>query len=273
MGEVKISVCIPVYNGAEFIKVAIDSVLSQTLGDFEIIVVDNQSTDNTLELVKQYSDSRIKIFQNPTNIGMIPNWNKTLEYATGKYIKILPADDLLFPNCLKMQAEVLDADVDKKISLVCSSRHIINDQGKTLFKRGFSGKRMQLSGTEAINKVIRSGGNIIGEGGAVMFRREILAKTGPFNSNIFYVLDLDQWFKILRHGQLVVLPDFLSAFRVSSGSASVQIANKQKDDYFNFIDLVYKTKEYGLTAYSYKLGKVKTFILTEIKKLIYRFVV
>jgi glycosyltransferase involved in cell wall biosynthesis len=273
MSNVKISVCIPVYNGAEFINAAIDSVLNQSFKDFEVVVVDNKSTDNTLDLVKKYTDARIKIFQNESNIGMIPNWNKALEYATGEYIKILPADDLLYVDCLELQTNILNQDLDKKISLVCASRHIINDAGKVLFKRGFSNKEGQLSGSEAVNKVIRSGGNIIGEGGAVMFRREILKKTGEFNSNIFYVLDLDQWFKMLLHGNLYVLPNIVAAFRVSANSASVKIANKQKVDYFNFIDLIYNSKEYKLTWYSYKLGKLKTFISTEIKKLIYRFVV
>jgi len=269
----KISVCIPVYNGAEFIKIAIDSVLNQSEKDFELIIVDNQSTDNTVSLIKSYQDSRIKLYVNDTNIGMIPNWNKALTYATGNYIKILPADDLMYPNCLALQSSVLENDTQKKISLVCSSRHIINDAGKVLFTRKFSSKELQLNTAQAVNRVIRAGGNIVGEGGAVMFRREVLEKTGPFNSDIFYVLDLDQWFKILLHGHLYVLPEILSAFRVSSTSASVLIANKQKEDYFAFIKKIYHSKEYQLTWFSYQVGLIKTYIFTQIKKLIYKFVV
>lgn len=269
----KISVCIPVYNGAEFIQAAIDSVLKQTEQDFEIILVDNQSTDNTVALIKAYTDPRIKLFINDSNIGMIPNWNKTLTYATGTYIKILPADDLLYPQCLALQSAVLEKDPDKKISLVCSSRHIINDSGKVLFTRKFASKAQTLSKVQAFNKVISAGGNIVGEGGAVLFRREILEKTGPFNSDIFYLLDLDQWFKILLHGHLYVLPDILSAFRVSSTSSSVLVANKQKDDYFAFIRKIYHAKEYQLSWFSYEVGLIKTYIFTQIKKLIYKFVV
>lgn len=269
----KISVCIPVYNGAEFINIAIDSVLAQSERDFELIVVDNQSTDNTVALVKAYQDPRIKLYINDTNIGMIPNWNKALSYATGTYIKILPADDMLYPNCLALQSAVLEKDTRKEISLVCSSRHIINDAGKVLFTRKFSSRPIQLNSKAAVNRVIRAGGNIVGEGGAVMFRRETHEKVGPFNSTIFYVLDLDQWFKILRHGHLCVLPEVLSAFRVSSTSASVVVANKQKDDYFAFIKKIYAEKEYGLTSFSYRFGLIKTYIFTQIKKLIYKFVV
>ncbi len=269
----KISVCIPVYNGAEFLNIAIDSVLNQTEKDFEIIIVDNQSTDNTVALIKAYSDSRIKLFMNDSNIGMIPNWNKALSYASGEYIKILPADDMLYPECLALQSTILDKDTERRISLVCAARHIINDAGKILFTRKFSNRKQELTNYQAFNKVISSGGNIVGEGGAVMFRREILQKTGPFNSTIFYLLDLDQWFKILLHGNLYVLPNVLSAFRVSSNSASVQIADKQKNDYFDFIEKIYQSKEYHLTWTSYKIGLIKTYIFTQIKKLIYKFVV
>ena len=84
MAAPKLSVCIPVYNGAAFIKETIDSVLNQNFKDFEIVIVDNQSTDNTISIVKSYSDPRIKLFINETNIGMIPNWNKAMEHATDK---------------------------------------------------------------------------------------------------------------------------------------------------------------------------------------------
>ncbi len=269
----KISVCIPVFNGQDFIKEAIDSVLNQSFTDFEIIIVDNHSTDNTVNVVKSYSDSRIKLFINENNIGMIPNWNKTMEYANGKYIKILPADDLIYPNCLELQAKILDEDNEQKISLVGGRRNIINNKGKILFNRGFAKVKQTISGKDAINKVIKSGGNIIGEGGAVMFRKEILKKTGVFNSQIFYVLDLDLWFKILLHGNYAFTPDVVSAFRVSSTSASVEVANKQKEDYFNFIKKIYSEKEFGLTYINYKIGLITTFVLTQLKKLLYKFVI
>ena len=273
MGVAKISVCIPVYNGEDYLKEAIDSVLSQEFTDFELIIVDNQSTDSTIKIIESYKDKRIKLFRNDTNIGMIPNWNRALELAGGEYIKILPADDLLMPGCLKLQAEVLENDTNKEISLVSGRRNIINDQGKILFNRGYSRTRLRVNGYSAINRVIRSGGNTLGEGGAVMFRREILQKTGNISDSIFYVLDLDLWFRILLHGDLVVLPQVVSGFRISGSSASVQIVNKQKEDYFNFIKKIYKSKQYQLSRYSFWMGLLFTFVLTEVKKLIYRFVV
>lgn len=272
MSGPKLSVCIPVYNGQQFIKETIDSVLNQSFKDFEIVVVDNQSTDNTVSIVKSYSDSRIKLFINDTNIGMIPNWNKAMEHATGKYIKILPADDFIYPGCLEKQVKIMEADTNEKIAMVGGRRNIIDESGKILFNRGFTKTECEVTGFAAINKNVRSGGNIIGEGGAIMFRKGILQKTGNFNSPIFYVLDLDLWYKILLHGNYYALPDIVSSFRVSKSSASVNVVKKQREDMSNFINKIYLNKEYQLSWLSRKIGLFKSFALTEAKKILYKYV-
>lgn len=273
MSIITLSVCIPVFNGEEFIAEAIDSVLMQSFTNFELLIVDNHSTDRTIEIVKQYKDTRIKLIQNDTNIGLIPNWNKAIENAQGKYIKILPADDFIYQDCLKKQCAILEADVNETISMVAARRNIINNKGKVLFNRGFSKTETIVSGFEAINKNVRSGGNIIGEGGAIMFRKNVIAKTGLFNSPIFYVLDIDLWYKILLHGKLHALPDVLSAFRVSNSSASVKVIDKQKEDVTNFNHYIYKATSYKVTWLNYKIGLFKAFALTQAKKILYKYVI
>ena len=106
-----------------------------------------------------------------------------------------------------------------------------------------------------------------------MFRREIIQKTGHFTDAIFYLLDLDLWFRILLHGDLYALPQVVSAFRISGSSASVKVVKKQKEDYFNFIKKIYNSEQFKLTWLNYRTGLFFTFALTEAKKLIYRFVV
>lgn len=271
MTLVKVSVCIPAYNGEKFIQEAIDSVIAQTFTDFEIIIVDDRSTDNTVNIIKSYTDKRIRFFQNEKNLGLIGNWNKALSYATGEYIKILPDDDLIYPNCLKLQVEVLDNDPDKEVALVSGRKNVINNNGKILFNRGFSRKEIRVSGVEAINKTVRSGGNIIGEGGALLFRREIMKKVGIIDSDIFYILDLDYWYRILLYGKLHSLPDIVAAFRVSAVSTSTIIKDKQQKDCINFIKKVYANKKFGLTFTNYRLGILNTILSTFAKKIIYKF--
>ncbi len=269
----KVSVGIPVYNGQDYIKEAIDSVLNQTFTDFEIVIVDNQSTDDTVKIIREYKDPRIKLFINDTNIGITPNWSKVMEYSTGEYMKVLPADDFLYPECLALQVKVFEDDKEKKISLCTGRRNIINQEGKVLFTRGFARNQKRMNGIDTINYVIRSGANAIGEGGPVMFRREILEKTGYFEKEIFYVFDLDLWFKILLYGDFYYVPQVICCFRVSGSSASVKAAKKQREQYFQFIEKVYAAKQFQLSYLNYKIGLMTTFMLTEVKKLLYRFVI
>lgn len=273
MSRPKVSVLIPVYNGARFLNAAIDSVLQQHYVDFELVICDNASVDETAAIVKAYTDARIRYHCNAQNIGLIPNWNMACSLARGTYIKLLPADDILYPNALQAQVAVLEADTEQSIAMVASARHIINDEGKVVLTRRLSRSKISMSGTVAVNRVIQSGGNGLGEGGAVLFRASLMQKAGPFNSAIFYVLDLDQWFKFLQFGCVVYLPEVLSAFRVSSDSSSVRIAGQQRSDYIQFIKHVYKHRAYGLKPYNYYIGMLKTLIFTELKKLMYRFVI
>lgn len=103
MDKPKVSVLIPVYNRRDLISETVNSVLNQTFQNFEIIIVDNQSTDNTyqvcLDLAK--TDPRIKVYQNEENIGPVKNWQRCLELAQCEYVKILFSDDLIHPNFLE----------------------------------------------------------------------------------------------------------------------------------------------------------------------------
>jgi len=95
-----VSVLMPVYNGRRFVGQAIDSVLQQSFGDFELIVVDDGSTDGSADIVAGYSDSRVRSFRNQSNLGLVGNWNECLRRARGKYITMLHQDDVMEPDNL-----------------------------------------------------------------------------------------------------------------------------------------------------------------------------
>ena len=86
MSTIHASVCIPTYNGAEFIAEAIQSVLTQSFTDFELLVVDDHSSDNTLDIVRSFADSRLSIHQNEKRLGIPRNWNHCLALAQGEYV-------------------------------------------------------------------------------------------------------------------------------------------------------------------------------------------
>lgn len=105
----KISVVMPVYNAEKYLREAMDSILAQTLGDFEFIIIDDGSTDASAEIVRSYSDARIRFYQNERNMGVAATLNRGLDLATGEYIARMDADDISLPERFAKQAAYLDA--------------------------------------------------------------------------------------------------------------------------------------------------------------------
>ena len=196
----KVSVCIPTFNGDAFIRDAINSILYQNYQNYEIIVVDNCSTDETEAIVAELASVSNKIiyFKNEKNIGMAENFNKCIDYARGEYIKFLCVDDVLLNNCLKVMSDALDKQ--NKISLVCGGRVLMNEYGRPFKKIGYSSKRKIVPGHTAITKCL-TWGNLIGEPSSIMFRKsEVCAR---FSNSYPQLMDLEMWFKILENGNLL----------------------------------------------------------------------
>ena len=180
-----VSVLITSYNYGHYISEAIDSVLAQTYTDFELIIVDNGSEDDTAEIVKTYMlrDSRVKIHINESNIGMFRNYNKALLLARGKYIKFLNADDTFHPELLETFTQILNND--SNISLVTSYRQHFQGSDELL--------KQNISGLQNRKEMIIKGlleGNFIGEPTTVMFRRDNLT-VGLFDTSLLMVADHD----------------------------------------------------------------------------------
>jgi glycosyltransferase involved in cell wall biosynthesis len=126
------SICIPNYNYAHYIGETIESVLSQTFQDFEIVIQDNASTDNSWEVIQDYAkkDSRVKIFRNISNIGFAPNLNAVTKKATGKFYILLSSDDFMSQGALECYyKEILEQDNHDKL-IVCSNTIIIDENGQ-----------------------------------------------------------------------------------------------------------------------------------------------
>ena len=232
----RVSVCIPTYRGEKTIAATIDSVLAQSYADFELLVIDDGSPDATQAIVEGIADPRLVYVRNDRNLGPQGNWNRCLELARGDYVKVLPHDDLLRPDCLAQQVRVLDADSDQRIALVFCARDVIGPHGRAIARRGYPGQAEgRLDGQEVIRRCVRRGTNLIGEPGAVLFRRSLAKRIGPFDATNPYVIDLDYWFRLLAHGTAYYLPERLAAFRVSAQQWSVVIGRSQDSDFNAFV--------------------------------------
>lgn len=230
-----VSVCIPVYNMERFIGAAIESALSQTFQDIEIIVVDNASTDGTSQIIAGFADSRIRVFRNSENIGAAGNFNRAVSLARGRYLKVLCADDVIYPSCLERQVAVLEADLQGEIAVVGSARDIVDDRGKGRLRRGFPGCAGRIAGERAIRMTVRSGTNVFGEPAAVLARTGMVKAAGAFDVRYGFCLDLDLWCRLLREGDLYMLDDTLSGFRVSNQSWSAALAGRQHQEFSAFV--------------------------------------
>lgn len=214
----KVSVCIPVRNGRDYLASALNSIFRQTYTDFEIVIVDNASTDGTYNwLIATFGkDTRFRTFQNSENIGFVGNFNSCMGHAQGEYIKFLCADDLLYPECLKQMVAALEAE--PAAALVTAGRMVIDVNGHSLWETRYSRDRQVVEGHEVINRCFY-GRNYIGEPSTVMFRKSTAAR--GFDLAYTALMDLEMWFHLLEQGSMVSLPGVLAAFRVHEDQMTV----------------------------------------------------
>lgn len=268
-----VSVCIPTYLGGKHLGSAIDSVLEQTFSDFELLIIDDNSPDDTSAVVAQYKDPRIRFLRNTHNLGPEGNWNRCLAESKGKYFKLLPQDDFLYPTCLEHQVIVLDEDKQEKLALVFCARKIIDSHGCIVAVRKYpGGKTGFVQSSKLARRCVRYGTNLIGEPGSVLFRRTLAQEVGDFDGSIPYTIDLDYWFRLLLRGEAYYLADPLVAFRVSSGSWSVAIGSKQSVDFQNFITKVLKKSYYNFNYFDIAIGHSMAKINNYLRLVFYRFI-
>lgn len=231
----KVSVLIPSYNYAQYISEAIESVLNQSFKDFELIIIDNKSDDNTIEIVNTYikKDFRIKLIINDENIGMYRNYNNALLQAKGKYIKFLNADDKFHHNLLKDFIDILDRYPE--VSLVSSKRQYFGKNNE-IVNVGYSCKGLN-NGKELIPKILMHS-NFIGEPTTVMFRKKDL-NIGFFNPELKMFADLDMWIRLLEIGDLYMFDEVYSYFRIHDNQGTVYLNKTKKDNVINYLQLYY----------------------------------
>jgi glycosyltransferase involved in cell wall biosynthesis len=214
----KISVVIPSYNHAAYIGAAVKSVLTQTETDLELIIVDDGSTDGTMDILSGYSDPRIKIFPQ-TNQGAHAAINRGLRETSAEYLSILNSDDYYEPKRLEKTISVLQSDGG--VGLVGSHIRIINQYGKQIgIKHGYKDSEPWL--LEAPDKSFRAGldltdalltENYWSTTSNYVFTRSHFENAGDFLP-LRFVHDWDFALRLARLGKMVMLPEPLVCYRV-----------------------------------------------------------
>jgi glycosyltransferase involved in cell wall biosynthesis len=220
----EVSICIPTYNGEQFIARTIQSVLNQTFTNFEVVISDDGSTDKTLEIIRLFNDPRIVRIHSLPKVGAEANWNNSVTNARAKLIKLVCQDDLLYPECLATEFETMA--VNKDVAFCFSLRDFVTPKGRLI--KGYritNSAQKVVTKSQMLRKIVRSGGNPIGEPMAVMFRKDVFERAGKFHGD--YVIDLNMWIELLDHGSALLIPHRLSAFRISKTSWTSSLKKSQ----------------------------------------------
>lgn len=268
-----VSVCIPCFNSEKTIADTINSVLSQTYSHLEIIICDNCSTDRTFEIIKGIQDSRIQIYRNESNLGMVGNFDRVLSYAKGQYVKVMCSDDLISFDCIEKQLVSFIENPNSSLALVTCEKWIINEKGRKLFQKKSPGDQGIKKGTLWITKTMTAGTNLIGEPGAILFDRNKAALTSGFQveKELSYVVDLNFWFKLLLQGDLYVIKQPLFYFRISKTSESAGYGFSQAKAFNLLIDKYSQIDSIHLTRFQKLKGKTFSIIFSIIRNLIFKF--
>jgi glycosyltransferase involved in cell wall biosynthesis len=217
------TVAIPMYDNEPYISAAIESVLRQTEPDLELVIYDDASRDRSLEIARAYRDPRVRVLAHPANVGVEANWNACLRAATGTYVKLLCGDDFLAPDCLAKQIAAFEAPGHAGVAVVSCARSIVDERGEELRRRGFARSAALLGEEDVLRLLLRHATNFLGEPGSILFRRADLERVRGYRMTYPYVIDLDFTLELARRGQVLILPDFLAAFRLSPTSCSARI--------------------------------------------------
>ncbi len=206
----KVSVVIPAYNAMAYLPETVESVLRQTFTDFEVLIVDDGSSDHIAEWASQATDPRVKLISQQ-NQGVSVARNTGIAQAKGEYVAFLDADDLWEPTKLEKQDQCLE---DKpEVGLVYTWTLLINEQGKPT---GIV-YNSQVEGNVWEQILI---GDIVCSGSSAMVRRVCFETAGDFDPNLSSAADFDMWTRIAAHYPFAVLKEFLVYYRQYSSSMS-----------------------------------------------------
>lgn len=209
----KISIILPVYNGEKFISDAINSILKQTHENFELIVVNDCSTDSTSAIISKFAalDSRIKIITNPINKKLPASLNIGHQSATGDYITWTSDDNLYKPNAFETYLYHIQNSTSH---IVYTDFDLINDNGVVLKRRNLSEPEYLING------------NCVGA--SFLYKREVYESLKGYNEDLFLVEDYDFWLRALTTFKFSYLPESLYCYRSHRDSLSSQISKNEE---------------------------------------------
>ena len=240
-----VSICIPTYNSAEYLRESLDSIVNQTYPNKEIIISDNASTDETEKIAKEYMEKhKVKYYRNEKNIGAEANFTRCVELANGEYIAVFHSDDLYLPDMVKKQVEAFQKS--PTIGAVFTMASLINSKNEVIGKIKLPSKlkgKYVYDFPEIFFSVLENLNFLVCP--SAMVRSKIYKELAPFNEKRFKTsTDLDMWLRILQICSIAILNEYLIEHRISNtqGSFQLRYLRTEQADFFKVMDCYLSVK-------------------------------
>lgn len=213
----KVSVLIPVFNAEKYLAEAIDSIISQTWEDWELVIINDGSTDSSLSIIESYTDKRIRLINNELNLGLIKTLNKGIELCKGEYVARMDADDVAHPERLQKQVSFLDQNHNH---ILCGTNaDIINNKGEIV------GKIMNPTSNTLLQISLLFTNPFIHP--SMMIRKSAF-KESLFDEKALHVEDFELWTRLATKGKIANLEQALLKYRWHDSNVSIKHANIQE---------------------------------------------
>lgn len=231
----RVSVCIPTYNTARYLPQAVESALGQNFDDFEVVVCDNASSDETPRLCAAYlGDPRFRSERYDAFVGQAANWNRCLDQARGDHVILLHADDILRPGFLAAAVRFLDADPDV-VLVHCAVQSILPDGSPLSVRRLYHEDRVEPG--EVRFRQLLDVGCLINPAG-VLVRRTAYQAVGGFTEDVVWGVDWHMWLRLSLQGRVAYLAEPLALYRdhPQSGTSGVLLSGRYATDELRALD-------------------------------------
>lgn len=215
----RLSICLPTYNGEAYVAEAVRSVLQQSYRAFEIVALDDGSSDRTLEILQAFPDPRLRIYQNPHRRGVPGNWNGAVALARGEYVCVFHQDDVMLADNLARKVALFESD--PRLSLVHSLAVPLLEPDAPSCLGDWMEKAegdFVEEGEGYFRKLLLRGNCICAP--TVLVRRTQLETVGGFNEALGYACDYEMWMKLCLAGRVGFIHDALVGYRWHAGNVS-----------------------------------------------------
>lgn len=232
MASPAVSVCVPVYNGERYLFDCLQSIRDQSLSDIDVLIVDDCSTDRSLEIAQSFAaaDARFTVHANQRNLGLVGNWNECVERSKGDWIKFVFQDDTIAPSCIEL---MLQRVRPATLLAACSRDFIFDPDTPESLQDWYRGHQRATEHRWGVSRSVGAddfcaatldevGGNLVGEPTSVLINRAAFERHGLFNANLIMSCDLEYWNRIGVNAGFEWISDRLASFRVHGGATSAE---------------------------------------------------